>query len=484
MEVKSEMITVPVQKKRKYTEDLTPRFVCFDPSTRMIYMSDKAENIRNWKHRMRVYAVNLNRRSLTANIRDGEVKARDVLAIEVNGVTHHRLSADAAGRVENSQLPNLADYSQDYTGGNADASWGTYVEGTYMNKPSNEPVNIVEDKCFFDKERFDWELRFDQYAPYHDLFMCIRDVLIADGLREAVCGGLPNYVDPRNQLHLAPIPLHLSAAFISLKDSIVYTCIHTEMIGCNNRGELGVCMKHCYVCLTDKDVLFMAEDGSVGRCIPFAQLQALEYNVEGPKSFLSFLTNGSCADVLVSPADMCKRNADASPSMVKAMPWCNPKKDGEAIRRVLDVVINAAKPESDADSYDDDLDILDNNNKPAKADVSTNGKLAIKTVSENLTEYAESFNDAHGRIFKWQPLPGYKGASPTVQPAEAIAKAHNVVLPRRQEITKRPEFKEFYISAIPVPTSQPGSAKKGESNAVKIPTTKEITGVLNPVPKR
>lgn len=491
------MFVVPVEKKGKYSHDLSLRFLCFDPATRMAYLSDKGSKVREWKHRMKVYAV------MPKCVQGGQdlqyrlwnFEAKELLSFTIAGVAYSRLdSSDAATRAELRRLPTLLNES--YQDGRP--IMGTYTSGDAMPSASEQPVSATDDAKFFAKGREDWILRGPYYNATHDVIMLMRDVLIADGLRFPLYGGLAHGVDPRNGLQLASFPLYLQLSFHHLLGAIVYTCVHGRMIGCDPHGNVGTCMRHVYLCITDKDVLFVAENGAVARTLPLSFLDRVEYsgpalssggdaNAHGsptrsptspppstparggsPLPYAAFLTIGDPADVLFSPCSAFPAESDdCSASMAAAMPRMSVGKElGNAVH-VLQTLLNAqarggrgtdARQQAGAGEEDVDADIH-------LADTPTSAGLSPAPVAsvpplkpdgfalvtlptqETLQDYADAFEARHGRTFKWVPVPSGQHLTPTVQAAAAVARSLGLHPAPRQAIARREEFLPYYYGS-------------------------------------
>lgn len=505
------MFIIPVEKKGKYAHNLSLRFLCFDPSTRMAYLSDKDAKIRQWKHRMKVYAIMpaCVQGSEPINFRVWNYEAKELLSFTVSGVSYHRLDGNnLADQMELQRLPQLLNESYQ----DSAPSIRTYAEGGEMQKPSQQPVSLSDDANFFAKDRDDWSLRCPYYNAAHDMIMLMRDTLIADGLRFPLYGGLRGGVDPRNDLHLASFPLYLQQNFRQLAGAIVYSCVHGRMIGCDPNGRLGVCMRHVYLCITDQDVLFVAESGCVARSVPLSQLQKVEYNGPatvdasltsnsssasptptrsspfGPSTvpYIAFLTDYEAADVLFSPCSpFPSASDDCSASMAAAMPRMNVAKEMATILHVLTTLLsrhgkNAARttagPEESkkagkGDNFDADVHLDDSADSieldtpgvspplpPQKqkqqseapagpASLPSGFSVILLNNEETVFDYAESFQATHGRAFKWQPQPGGHHVAPTVQSAASVAQALGMRPTPRQTITRRAEFLPFYYGS-------------------------------------
>lgn len=513
------MFVIPVEKKGKYAHSLSLRFLCYDPSTRMAYLSDKDAKIRQWKHRMKVYAIMpaCVQGSEPINFRVWNYEAKELLSFTISGITYHRLdSSNPADQIELQRLPHLLNESYQ----DSAPSIRTYAEGGEMQKPSEQPASLADDANFFAKDRDDWTLRCPYYNAAHDMIMLMRDTLIADGLRFPIYGGLSGGLDPRNGLHLASFPLYLQQNFRQLAGAIVYSCVHGKMIGCNPHGHLGVCMRHVYLCITDQDVLFVAENGSVARSVPLSYLQKVEYNgppaspLTSPSSpnpsptrgsptgpsvvpYIAFLSGGEAADVLFSPCSPFPAESDdCSASMAAAMPRMKVGKEMENIMRILTTLLSkhgedaaaggaqsqkskkAAKEDFDNDVHlDDEDDDADSINLDApKAQGASSAAAAggapadpahlpsgfcvvALNNQETVYDYAESFHTQHGRAFKWQPQPGSHHLAPTVQSAASVAQSLGMRPTPRQPITRRVEFLPFYYGSA-------AAAKAAEEAAV------------------
>ncbi|KPA74448.1 hypothetical protein ABB37_09134 [Leptomonas pyrrhocoris] len=501
------MFIIPVEKKGKYSHTLSLRFLCYDPATRMAYLSDKDAKIRQWKHRMKVYAIMpaCVQGSEPINFRLWNYEAKELLSFTIAGVSHHRLdSRNAADQMELQRLPHLLNESYQ----DSDPSIRTYTDSAEMQRPSQQPVSPSDDANFFGRDRDDWSLRCPYYNAAHDMILLIRDTLIADGLRFPVYGGLLGGVDPRNELPLVSFPLYLQQHFHQLAGAIVYSCVHGRMIGCDPHGRLGVCMRHVYLCVTDQDVLFVAESGSVARSVPLSLLRRVEYNgpvTAGSNSasasassasaasapYIAFLADGETADVLFSPCSAFPAvSDDCSPSMVAAMPRMNVEKEVEAILSILTTLltkhgVDAAEEASPSpkptkenkEEFDADVQLgdsadsidLDTPGMPAPsvlavppqpaaaaeapeppadpAPLPAGFRLEALDRRETVQDYAESFQQRHGRIFKWQTLPGARHIAPTVQSAASLAQSLGMHPPQRQAITRRSEFLPFYYGS-------------------------------------
>ncbi|KPI88075.1 hypothetical protein ABL78_2851 [Leptomonas seymouri] len=355
------MFVIPVEKKGKYAHSLSLRFLCYDPATRMAYLSDKDSKIRQWKHRMKVYAVMpaCTQGGDSINFRLWNYEAKTLLSFTVSGVTYHRLnSSNPADQIELQRLPVLLNMSYQDSAPSIRAS----TEGGGMQRPSQEPVSLTDDLNVFGKDRDDWSLRCPYYNAAHDMIMLMRDALIADGLRFPIYGGLLSGVDPRNGLHLAEFPLYLQQNFRQLVGAIVYSCVHGKMIGCDPQGHLGPCMRHAYLCVTDQDVLFVAESGCVARSVPLSVLHKVEFSgsvtpLSNPASdrssptrshpvgltstpFIAFLSDGESADVLFSPCSAFPAESeDCSASMAASMPRMDVGREVNAILHVLTTLL-------------------------------------------------------------------------------------------------------------------------------------------------
>jgi hypothetical protein len=504
------MFVIPVEKKGKYAHSLSLRFLCYDPSTRMAYLSDKDSKIRQWKHRMKVYAIMpaCVQGSEPINFRLWNYEAKELLTFTISGISYHRLdSSNPADQIELRRLPHLLNESYQ----DSAPSIRTYAEGGEMQKPSEQPVSLSDDANFFGRDRDDWTVRCPYYNAAHDMIMLMRDTLIADGLRFPIYGGLSGGLDPRNGLHLASFPLYLQQNFRQLTGAIVYSCVHGRMIGCSPNGHLGVCMRHVYLCITDQDVLFVAESGCVARSVPLSRLMKVEYNgpVASPASspasqqvsptrrspvgpstvpYVAFLASGESADVLFTPCSAFPvQSDDCSASMVAAMPRMNVGKEMSNIMHILTTLLSkhgedtvtgpsattaaSAQPkpkkenkeEFDADVHlDDSADSIDletpdltatggagaSAEAPADPAPLPSGFCVVNLNNEETVhDYAEGFHSSHGRPFKWQPLPGEHHLAPTVQSAASVAQSLRMYPTPRQPITRRLEFLPFYYGS-------------------------------------
>lgn len=482
------MFVIPVEKKGKYAHSLSLRFLCYDPATRMAYLSDKDSKVRQWKHRMKVYAIMpaCVQGSEPINFRVWNYEAKDVLTFTISGISYHRLDrSNAADQIELQRLPHLLNESYQ----DSAPSIRTYAEGKEMQQPSQQPVSLTDDANFFGKDRDDWVLRCPYYNAAHDMIMLMRDTLIADGLRYPIYGGLRGGLDPRNGLHLASFPLYLQQNFRQLAGAVVYSCVHGRMIGCDPHGNVGVCMRHVYLCITDQDVLFVAESGSVARSVPLTYLQKVEYNgpagTSNPSSgtpsptppgphgsssvpYIAFLAGGDAADVLFSPCSAFPvESEDCSASMAAAMPRMNVAKEVEAVTHILATLLSAqkggsgggggaasastkARKEATADIDPDvhlDSDATAANAPADPASLPSSFSVVALNSEQTVQDYAESFHTRHGRAFKWQPLPGARLMAPTVQSAASVAQSLRMAPMPRQTITRRSEFLPFYYGS-------------------------------------
>lgn len=116
----------------------------------------------------------------------------------------------------------------------------------------------------FGKDRASWQLRCQSYVNWRDKLAIMETALVAGVLRAPSHGCLPGRLDPRNGLPLAVPPPWLAKAFALLRGAVVYTFTHCRMVRCSpETGTIGVCVRHCYLCISDEQVLFMSEAGQV-----------------------------------------------------------------------------------------------------------------------------------------------------------------------------------------------------------------------------
>ncbi|KAK7201513.1 hypothetical protein NESM_000215100 [Novymonas esmeraldas] len=440
------MFVVPVEKKGKYADSLSLRFLCFDPATRMAYLSDKGAKVREWKHRMTVYAVmpKCVQAGQEMDYRGCNFEARELLLFTLCGIAYSRLDrSDPACHAELRRLPKLLDEGH-YDG---TPSTGTAAGGvgapSVTPAPTSDVVYAVNEGNFFGKGREDWTLRCRYYAATHDIVTRIRDTLIADGLCYPVHGGLRNGLDPRTGLRLVNLPLYLQFAFHQLVGAVVYTCLHGRMIGCAPHGRVGVCMRHVYLCVTDTDLLFVSEGGAVARSLPLSFLAAVEYRAPsdtavpagtpGPP-FAAFLTIGDTADVLFTPCSAFAVDSDdCSTSMAAAMPRMNVGEEWSNLLHVLQT-LRDHPPHSHGTSA-------------PLAESPEALQVVVLPREQTAQDYAEGFEARHGRSFKWQPLPGGQHLTPTVQSAASVAASLGLPTPQRQAIARRSEFLPFYYGS-------------------------------------
>lgn len=483
------MLVTPVEKQSKYAQNLSLRFLCFDPATRMAYLSGSGAKVWEWKHRMRVYAIMLKcmEASHEMNYRALNFEARDLLIITISGVAYSRLdTSDPGSEAELQRLPNLL--SGRYQ--TSDPPNGICVEGQEASSHSERYVGNADDESFFGRGREDWKLQCYYYNAMHSVVTLIIDTLVREGLRFPVHGGLRSEVDPRTGLRLASFPLYLQLAFHQLAGAMVYTCIHGRMMGCDLGGRVGICMSHVYLCITEKDILFVAENGAVAHSLPLALLEAVEYNGSlasdtadtgaattsiplAPTApsmlYAAFLTTGEPTDVLFSPCRAFLAEChDCSASMAAAMPQTNVGTEMTNALHVLRTLssnsLQGSNSSRGSDSgcsatrheEDDCNNYLDGSPNsvffdppaPATPPPKSDGFSFVALPSQkSLQEYVDGFEATHGRVFKWQPLPASQKLKPTLQSAASVAHSLGLRAPSRQAITCRTEFLPFYYGS-------------------------------------
>ncbi|CAC9520891.1 conserved hypothetical protein [Leishmania infantum JPCM5] len=483
------MLVTPVEKPCRYAPHSSLRFLCVEPATRMAYLSGKGTRVWEWKHRMTVYAImpKCVEASHAMNHRAWNVEVSDVLIMTISGVAYSRLDrSDPESEAELQRLPKLL--SERYK--SSDPTTGVYVGRQEISSSSERSVNNKDDENFFGRGREDWKLQCYYYSAMHNVVTLAVDTLIRDGLRFPLHGGLRTGVDPRNGLRLASFPLYLQPAFHQLAVAVVYTCIYGRMMGCDPRGRVGIYISHVYSCITERDILFVAENGAVARSLPLSLMEAVEYNgplargtsdtgaattstplppTEPSMPYAAFLTSGESADVLFIPCsaflDECN---DCSASMASAMPQISV---GTEMRNALHVLrtlssnslqgANSSEgcenecsaprhEEADCANYLDGCpdSVFSDPHAPAAPPLKPDG-LAFVTLpsQQSLRDYVDGFQATHRRAFKWQPLPGNRQLTPALQSAAPVAHSLGLRAPSRQAITCRTEFLPFYYGS-------------------------------------
>lgn len=447
------MLVVPVEKEGRFSSSYVLRFLCFDPETRMAYLSGKGTHSREWKHRLKLYACVPHYDSSTKDFRSASFDANDLFTFALYGVTHHRLqSGDPNSRREAAKLPNLLQNPYQ----DSRPSFGTYREGTQNRRPSSDPVSPADDAEFFAKDRETWTLRCPFYSACHDMLLLMRDTLIADGLHLPVHGGFDGGIDPRFGLPFAPLPLYLQRSFRSLLNTLLYTCIHGDMIGRGPRGELGVCVRHCYLCVTDTMVLYLSEDGKAVRWQPLNEIQTVDLNLDADTPYSAVLMSSGAPDVLFFPSPPFVAGED-SPSMVAAMPTRTPKQQLTLFQSVLrklrgPPLTTSAEVDQVAD-YDADLALEDTDLADPSLNLPEGGSSSgdvVQLVPRLLTlkEYVRQFPQLYSREFRWQPQTSYTTTMPKLTSAEEVARNVGLAPHVRQEITYRREFEPFYFAGL------------------------------------
>ncbi|KAG5497070.1 hypothetical protein GH5_01599 [Leishmania sp. Ghana 2012 LV757] len=481
------MIIIPVEKKGKYAKHVSLRFFCFDPTTRMAYMSDKRTKKLQWKHSMRVYAVipSCVNAYPEVDYRHPEFEARDLLIVTVYGVPGSRLdSDDPETQAELQRLPKL--FSENTTEG--DSANSSVMGGQDVISVSEQSVSTIDEARFFGKEQESWILRCFYYRSMENVVSVMVEALVADGLRYPVNSGLRNWRDPRNGLRLTSIPLYLQAAFSRLLGSVIYTCLHGVVCGLSGRGRVRIMVPHVYLCITDRELLFVAENGAVVRLLPLTSLDAIEYSgpsVNGTATtssrnpctssflspyipFASFLTTGNPADVLFALSNpFMDENGDCSASMASVMPQVNAGKDMGVILHVLRTFSNPAwnsnRPKTNPNGSGARRDEVSGRSPDFDTSASTN--IGVSTAGDNsslvpcsfkfvtlpfeqsLEDYIDVFQQNHGRQFKWTTLSGGQELVPNGNSTAAVAQSCGMRPPARHSITNRPDFLHFYYGS-------------------------------------
>ncbi|KAG5471470.1 hypothetical protein LSCM1_01559 [Leishmania martiniquensis] len=481
------MLIIPVEKRGKYAKDTTLRFCCFDPTSRMVYLSDKRSKKMCWKHRMRVYAVVpcCMSTSPEMNYRQHDFDAKDLLSVTIFGVSGSRLdSDDPETQSELQRLPKLLSESMN----EFESTSGSVVGGQEVSSVSEASVSNIDEGSFFGKDQDSWLLKCFHYRSMESLVALILDALVADGLRYPVLGGIRNGRDPRNGLRLASIPLYLQVAFRRLLGTIVYTCLHGILCGLTSRGSVRIMAPHVYLCITDEELLFVAENGAVKRLLPLTSLEAIEYsgppvNSAAPagsnnpcaSSFLSqympfaaFLTRGNPADVLFALSNpFMDENGDCSPSLAKVMPQLSAGKEMgnvlQVVRTLSATMRSGTGPANNAngsgaersggnarssvhcvnDPFADDASPNSGTTPPNSSSVN----VVTLPFDQGLGDYIKLFRQKHGRAFKWTTLSGGQELVPKASIAAEVAKSCDMRTPARHSLTQRPEFLSFYYGS-------------------------------------
>lgn len=429
------MLVIPVEKKGRFSESYVLRFLCYDPATRMCFVSDKESKLCSWKHRIRLYALEVRYLSDKEkySIRDPRFDVSRLFYFSIHGVSHHRLrDGDVAADVNRESLPpNVPLGSFQVAKGKAKPDFGEYVGGTYIS--SEQKFYESDDAAFFSDSRLSFDLRCLSYGSFHDVVLMMRDTLVRDGLMAPVHGGIPRGVDPRFDLHFAILPLHLLRTFGAAVGSVMYSCAHTNMIGCSPQGQVGVCMRHCYVCVTDRHVLFLSETGEAARAVPLDDIALFEMRLAhgdaNQRSFGAFISAGKAPDVLVECAPMFRRGDDPE-ALVRVYPTADPDAQLSEVASAL-VAIKHRTPTAAPclvryiDGGDGDGDGCDS---PAA--------------------FIASFADRHGRPFQWVPGSGYVGVPPSVQNSSALARSLGVVPTPRRPLSRNQLFLPYYFSPL------------------------------------
>lgn len=100
----SDLLIVPVEKGR-FSDAYTLRLLCFDPATRMAYLSDKGAKAHYWKRRRLCAAVPklfeardddaTSRASAGIDFLSDKLDARELLSLVLHGVSHGQLEPDS-----------------------------------------------------------------------------------------------------------------------------------------------------------------------------------------------------------------------------------------------------------------------------------------------------------------------------------------------------------------------------------------------------
>lgn len=481
------MLIIAVERKGKYTDTYAARFLCYDAATRMAYLSDTGKKIHQWKHRLQLYGIlpKVMQLELPPSYRVWNYNAKELLSFTLSGVSHHRLDggSGAADADEVARLPKLTDELCASLLSPAVVDEQQHQEQLQqlgVTQVSSSAVvssdSTVDAAAFFGHGREDWQLRSLSFTSMGEMLALMINSLAVAGLRRPMHGGLTSAFDPRNGLPLAVFPLYVQVEFHLLAGAVVYSCIHGRMVGCSEEGELGICLRHTYLCITDQDVLLVTESGRVGRLIPLCMLEKVEYNAPALPTdernantnaaatmpYIAFLTSDDAADVLFSPCSAFSTESnDSSASMVETMPRMNVSAVLKTVAAILTTLAKqtrgpvscatASKTEIAATGDEKTSEEAQQRMHRARAALAAPAVLppSFEAVelpsSQTMQSYAASFTASHQRAFKWQPLASWHHPPPRVQTAALLAASLGLPAPKRAEISRRPEFQIFYF---------------------------------------